>query len=57
MRFFPSKFYSSVGALVVEKYNADQIFTGLKSVRLIKNMAIKNTIEFSTFHRYISSHM
>ena len=47
MNFF-SSFYSSASALVAEKYPVDWVFTGLKSVRYIKNMAIfiiKITIE------------
>ena len=37
---FFAGFNSSVGALVAEKSPVDRIFTGLKSVRLIKNIAI-----------------
>ena len=35
-----TNFNYSVGTLVADKYTVDQIFLGLKSVRLIKNMAI-----------------
>ena len=38
MKCFES-FYSSVGALVAEKSPVDQLFPGLKSGKLIKNMA------------------